>query len=163
MNKRMLTKFWKYFKNLVSFIPLVQTLHSHKLSHAQQMCKFCRNVEDPSKNFKIPKYLWRFCLIWINPHKLSSLKDLNVIRRFSHLGKEGITNLRQQQAKESIHFLFWKWRMIITVNRASMGFEPVTSVNTSTMLPTEPWSHILGERSIYWVHISSRQESFNTI
>ena len=62
----------------------------------------------------------------------------------------------------------WKWRLIIAVNfqfkqserrslrkiRASTGFEPVTSAKyRCDALPTELWSHTLGARSIYWVHI----------
>ena len=42
--------------------------------------------------------------------------------------------------------------------RASMGFEPVTSAKyRCDALPTELWSHTLGARSIYWVHISREE------
>lgn len=51
------------------------------------MCQFCRNVEDPSKNFKIPKGLWGFCLILINPPKLRSLKGL-CVQDFLILGRK---------------------------------------------------------------------------
>ena len=64
--------------------------------------------------------------------------------------------------------MLYKWRVIIAVNsvqfkqlerrspkkiRASTGFEPVTSAIPVRCLPTELWSHTLGARSIYWVHI----------
>ena len=44
----------------------------------------------------------------------------------------------------------WKKKKI----RASTGFEPMTSAKyRCDALPTELWSHTLGARSIYWVHI----------
>ena len=62
----------------------------------------------------------------------------------------------------------WKWRVIIAVNfpiwaigkkkpekknRASMGLELSPPRYRCDALPNELWSHTLGARSIYWVHI----------
>ena len=69
----------------------------------------------------------------------------------------------------------WKWRMIIAVNfqfkqlerrslkksRLQRNWNPWPPRYRCDALPTELWSHILGARSIYWVHIS--REEWNDV
>ena len=63
----------------------------------------------------------------------------------------------------------WKWRMFIAVNLSNWKEEAwqnqgLNGIRTHDLLeyrcdalPTELWSHTLGARSIYWVHISSEE------